>query len=203
MAHLGDLTTASALPLALAWGSFPHIDLTWPPVQASQVEVDGDWVRPEILHIEDAFPCALVDIPHDVRRMPFPLDGGSLQLNFTAPGNQLPSNTSDIGEWFVVSYIGQFNGNMTISQDSWLSLSRDVWRPDEFVLGTQCLDRIYLPYLVQKSLYSIMDFVGGRSFEGVNATIGVSMWKFDALGSNVAETNEVSRQLLLLFGTSR
>jgi hypothetical protein len=162
--------------LAIGWANIPHIDLIWPPIKAQvDVIVDEQTVSPENANAPSAFPCAMLPIPPNVERQPFPMDGGRFQVNFA--GAESAFSRSDIGKWHVKLYFGQYNGNTTVSLHNWTYISVYAWNSTRFELGTWCSDPFSLLYRIEQSGMPA-EFRDGRSLDGVNATIGLRIVRF-------------------------
>jgi hypothetical protein len=175
------------------WGNFPHIDLSWPPIAARRdIVVNDKIVSPADINVGDAFPCALIPIPTNVKRHPFPVVDGRIQLALSAPPG-VSVDVNSIGMWYADVYIGQFNGDMTVSQNVWAWVNVYVWNPTEFKLGEWCADPMNATKEVTES--GLIDWFPGKpGMEGVNATIGLRIFK--AVGelvmdNTVDETLEV------------
>jgi hypothetical protein len=155
MASLQPLLRLLSLSLLLSpiagWqaGSiFPRINMSCPVPQInmdlvidSTVVVDPEWYDVKS-PTYDGFPCSHVPIPPNVQRTPFPIIGGTFQLNFTSPDPSMvatgiipPAQCAD-PYWTFNVYFGQFGGNETLSQNGYAPIDTYTWKCAEWQFGT-------------------------------------------------------------------
>ncbi|KAJ9156671.1 hypothetical protein NKR23_g1240 [Pleurostoma richardsiae] len=176
------VTTFLLLGSGLAWvGDFPRIDLSWPKVGADDLFVSGNViVNPLETKDDDAFPCALVPIPSNVVRQDFPIFGGAIQLNFTAPDPAQRVNGTT--HWIVHLYFGQFNDDMAVNEVSWAYMATYSWNSSQFELGTWCSNQEGdLPMNLTRTIEDrpVLDSLPqGLDLEGVNVTLGLALDRF-------------------------
>ena len=189
--HFVAFIVVSHLSLGLAWvGQNSRLDLLWPPPQAEkEVVVNSVTVSPAEVSGDSGFPCAHLPIPDNVDRLDFPIVGGQIEFNLTVLG---ASSTVPLDGDFMVNYhFGQFDNNMTISQDNSVLVDYWYWNATDFRadLGSFCTPT-YGPlgdYAINltKSVYDYPYEVAYLpDLEGMNATFGAELVVFGEAGSD-------------------
>ncbi len=123
-----------------------------------------------------------------------PSSAASLQLTLSAPDASQTVNGST--NWVLDAYVGQFNGDMTVSENTWAYLETYAWNSSQFELGTWCTDwNNYEPYNITARVEEerlAEQGVVGLNLEGVTATIGMRLDQFGGPYGDDAE-NEMNQ----------
>jgi hypothetical protein len=149
------------------------------------------------------FDCANFALDPNVARTDFPLTGGMVQLNFSAP-SALQANENFTNLWTVLFKIGQFSGvdnNEVIGDYTWSptsNLNNMTWTAEQFAasLGSWCSPNLDIPATINFSSetwtwdYSLPN---KEELVGMNATLGIQIVKSDdSEGLDIGAMTQVS-----------
>lgn len=119
--------------------SWPPPALTIPRWKNSE-PVDAEAANPEVPK-KNIFSCSYYNVPPNVERTPFPINGAHLQINRTGTpwiNTYAPVPHSIAGKWMLHVRAGQFQGIPGVPDDAYHVLDTFYFDMDEFKPGLNC-----------------------------------------------------------------
>lgn len=163
-----------------------NAELLWPEPQMG-FDVTGRTELPEEERGVDSayFPCHYVPVPENVERIPFPIQGGRIQLQFTSDtwSSDSEIDRSRTDWWRVQEIFGQFRGLNQGSENAIKSLAVYYAFARDWSLGEFCGDPMpafgsiqedaRLPPVDDSMSRGAQYNVSHADLEGVEATLSV------------------------------